>query len=453
MIHSAGPAASSLDALAPSWLRNEVLQSGWQAADLAELDAGVHFHTFQGRHLATCSTFRNAADDRLLLVDLASIQLPDEKDLFPHFVDLAMEERMVLALAHTVGSVEWVLMRTHGRIDLLRTAGEAAEYRVSTREEFEGILMPALTAMARGRQYRAPGGGHQLPEAESLGGWIRHWSLQLAPALELPPDEATRLVWRWLLMLQSKRRTEGCEAIGGGWGLRCSFDEGHWTVSYDAVSAIDDLRHELARFDEFFSTRLLELSAADLDRRIDLLADTSLLDRLRAEMLMHRQNRFEPETVAWLFTDLAREQEGWRREVRGVEPIRRRMHLDGWTVYAPLMFDVRRYGLTAALSDIDRLADHLHELNLYERQRRAAQGGARQPDLFHPNPRGIDAEGLLADGINFMFGEALRLRGVATDERFGIGITLLLKALAIAARLGWPATPIQTLDAVFSRER
>ena len=165
-------------------------------------------------------------------------------------------------------------------------------------------------------------------------------------------------------------------------------------------SATEDMSRHLLHFEDYFSSRLFEMDRQDLTQRLEQIEETSLVDRLRAEMLMQSQDRFEPETVAWLFTSLDREQEGWRREVAGVEPVRRRLAHEGWTVYQPLVCDVGREGLTFALREADRLARYLNDVDQFLRQRRQADPGlpAGQPDLFRPNPRGIGATGLLDDG-------------------------------------------------------
>jgi hypothetical protein len=429
----------------------EVERCGWQPAPHAALQQPVLFRTFQGNHAAPCARFGNEQGQFLLLINLEPVQLPGDEDLFPRFLNLAMEERMALTLARTIGGVDWVLLITQGRIDLLHLSDENNECRVAGRDDYDNDLLPALTALARGRVRGGHGGQRQLPGAESLGGWIRHWSLQLATVFEGPSRHLERVIWKWLVMLQVTRRLEGGEASAGGWGLQCEPDEDRWTVAYDALSATDDLCRAVDTFDQNFLTRQLDSEDESFVAHLRKLDESSLVDRLRAEMLMHSQNRFEPETVAWLFTDLAREQEGWRREVRGVEPVRRRLQMEGWNVYGPLVIDVGRFGLTAALTDTDRLADYLNELNLFERQRVSFERSeaTRQPDLFHPNPRGIGPTGQLDDGLNYMFGETLRLRGVPAEQRFGVAVTLLLKALALAPRMGWPFLGIDSLDRVF----
>ena len=58
-------------------------------------------------------------------------------------------------------------------------------------------------------------------------------------------------------MLQVARRHDGCET-SGGWGLRCEPGDDGWSISYDAISATEDLIRALENFDENFVTRLLE---------------------------------------------------------------------------------------------------------------------------------------------------------------------------------------------------
>jgi hypothetical protein len=433
----------------------EIERCGWRPTPHPAIEQPALFRTFQGAHDAPCTRFGNEQGQYLLMVNLESIVLPGDGELFPRFLDLALEQRMALALARAIGGVDWLLLATQGRLDLVRLGDEIAECRICAREDFDEELLPLLTALARGRVRGGQPGQRQLPGAESLGGWIRHWSLQLASILDKEdPRHMERVLWKWLIALQVTRRLEGGETAGGGWGLQCEVEQGRWSVGFDAVSATDDLCRALESFDQNFPTRQLEGESEAFLKRLRRLDDSSMIDRLRAEMLMHSQNRFEPETVAWLFTDLAREQEGWRREVRGVEPVRKRLKMVGWTVYGPLVADVGRYGLTAALSDVDRLAEHLNELNLFERQRQSYEKSeaAHQPDLFHPNPRGIGPTGMLDDGLNYMLGETLRVRGATEEERFGVGVTLLLKALALGPRMGWPFLGIDSLDRVFLAE-
>jgi hypothetical protein len=249
-------------------------------------------------------------------------------------------------------------------------------------------------------------------------------------------------------MLQVPRRVEGSEAAGG-WGIQCERLGEIISVAYDPLTSADDLDTLLLSFDHTFATRLFADTTElhrDWLRRLD---EAGMLERLRAELLMHAQHRFEPETVAWLFTDLAREQAGWQREIAGIEPVRKRLPHEGWNVYHPLTCDVGRHGLTAALRETDRLAQYLADLNLYLRRRAETAGPLAQPDLFHQHPRGIGPTGHLDDGINFLFGEALRLEGVTPAAAFGVGMIFLLKGLAIAQRLDWPFLGIDTLDRLF----
>ena len=165
---------------------------------------------------------------------------------------------------------------------------------------------------------------------------------------------------------------------------------------------------------------------------------------------MNSQNRFEPETVAWLFTDLDREQEGWRREVRGIEPIRKRIGLDGWSVEHPLVCDIGHFGLTAALRDMEALALFIHECRELT-QNESGELPLVQPDLFRPAPRGVNSRGELTDPLNYLLGCALRVEGVPAAERMGVGLVLTLKALSIASRLGWPIERFDSIDCIFEK--
>jgi hypothetical protein len=435
----------------------EAERYGWRATAHPGMGDRAFFQTFQGGHWAPCRALANEHGQRLLAIGLEAVQLPGDEALFPRFLAMSMEERMALALTRAIGGFDWLLLATGGRIDLWGVAIEASKCRVAGREDFEGALLPILASMARGRVGEAGVGAGvgrvgQGLGAESLGGWVRHWGSQLAAAVEEEAtDRAERVLWKWIVMLQAARRRPGGEAVAGGWGLRCMADpNGCWKIDYDAVSATEDLRRALETFDRAFPTRHLEPEDKGFLDRLGRLDEAEMLDRLRAELLMHDQGRLEPETVAWLFTDLAAEQEGWRREARGLEPIHKRVRMDGWTVLSPLWADVATHGLTSALADADRLAEHIHGLSLYEARRRAMTPREATPtgqiDLFCPNPRGVGPDGLLQDGLNYLYGEALRLRGVEPARRTGVAVTLLLKALALAQRWDWPAERLDALD-------
>jgi hypothetical protein len=176
--------------------------------------------------------------------------------------------------------------------------------------------------------------------------------------------------------------------------------------------------------------------------------ETSLAEQLRAELLMQSQLRFEAETVAWLYTDVEREQAGWKRDVAGLEPLSRRLASEGWQVLKPLVCDVGLHGLTAALRDADRLAerwaDYSTFLSRHETDR--APTHFTQPDLFLGSPRGIGPSGDLTDGVNFLFAESLRLSGVAPEDEFGVGVVFLLKSLTFPAKFDWPFFGVDTLD-------
>jgi hypothetical protein len=432
-------------------LTRELARCGWSEQPLDILDGELYFQTFQGGCAAPCMRLRNEQGQRLLVIGLEQLTLARHDELFPRFLNLPLESRMALAVAPLLGEPDWLLLASRDRIELFQLPEEACHLVACTTQEVEEELMPALAALARGHEESlAPEPSH-LPGAESLGGWIRHWSGQIAGTLQIEPATAQRMIWKWILMLQVARRTEGSEILGG-WGLSCARQEGRWTVSYDAVSTVEDLGRALQRFEEKFSTRFFKLPVRQELEWVGQLEETTILDRLRAEMLMHTQEHFEPETVAWMFTDLAREQEGWQREMAGdITPIRQRFRHDGWSVMQPLICDVAHYGLTAPLRDTERLGRYLADLSLFTEQRRRVEPEAAvfQADLFCQNPRGIGERGELADGINYLFGEALRLRGVEPARRFGVGLTFLLKGMALAARLDWPIGAVDTLDKVF----
>lgn len=431
-------------------LTRELDRCGWFEMPLEILEGELFFYTFQGGCGAPCMRFQNEKGQRLLLIGLEQLALPAPDELFARFLNLSLEGRMVLSVARLLGEPDWVLLLTRNRQELYRLPDETCLLTLQTSEELEEDLLPALAALARGREDSlAPAPSH-LPGADSLGAWIRHWGMQLGATLKVDAAVAQSMIWKWILMLQIPRRTEGTEVLGG-WGLSCERQDGRWTIAYDAVSTVDELSRALELFDESFATNLFAYETGRQLEWLKRLEETTLLDRLRAELLMHTQDHFEPETVAWMFTDLGREQEGWRREMIGLSPIRQRFGHDGWSVLKPLTCDVARHGLTAALRDAERLARYLADLNLFMRQRRRAQPGsaAFQLDLFCQNPRGIGPGGELDDGLSFLFGEALRLQGVEAERRFGVGVTFLLKALALAQKMEWPFLGMDTLDCLF----
>lgn len=431
-------------------LVRELTRCGWRELPLELLEGELFFQTFQGGRSAPCHRLQNQQGRRLLIIGLEQVILPSQDELFPRFLNLPLETRMALSVARLLGEPDWVLLITTGCIELYRLPEEMNEFRVHSMYEFEEEFMPSLAALAQGHEEAIFQSPNHLPEAESLRGWLRHWTMQLASALKVDSAAIERMLWKWILMLQLARRTEGSELLGG-WGLSCERHGGHWTVAYNAVSATDDLCKALETFDRHFSTRLFPREAPKNIAWLRQIEETALADQLRAELLMQAQSRFEPETVAWMFTDLLREQEGWRREVAGMDPIRQRFSHEGWNIFRPLTCDISRYGLTAALRDADRLAQYFADLNRFLRQHRPAEEGAlfSQPDLFCQHPRGISLKGELEDGVNFLYGEALRLAGVEPERHFGIGLTFLLKALALCGKMDWPFAGLGTLDQLF----
>lgn len=420
----------------------------WRPGAAASFGEQVWFQTFQGRHLAPCRRFENEIGRGMLLIGLPQIHQPPHDELFARFLNLSIESRMALSLARWSGEADWLLLLTADRLDLFSMPEESCRFSASNDHEVTEQLAPMLASIGRGRDWIGGGFPHQ-PEAESLNGWLRYWALQLGASIEEPPASAEHILWKWILMMQLARHTQSSQP-DEGWGIVCGREGDILTIAYDAVGATQDLTRHLASFELSFRTEILGGDVGQQLRRLQRLDETALIDRLRAELLMNSQNRFEPETVAWLFTNLDREQEGWRREVRGVEPIRRRIGLDGWAVEHPLACDIGTYGLTAALRDMESLALYLHEL------RELAQNDSDrpplvQPDLFRPAPRGVNDRGELVDPLNYLLGCALRVEGVPEPERTGVGLVLILKALSIASRLGWPIEKIDAIDRVFER--
>ncbi|OPZ08802.1 MAG: hypothetical protein BWZ08_00889 [candidate division BRC1 bacterium ADurb.BinA292] len=425
----------------------DLQRCGWRPADQPSAPR-LEFRTYQGVHEAQCAEVENPAGRRLLLIGLESVVLARDEDLFPRFLNLAIETRMALAYGVAASRADWLLLLTRDRIDLYRLPEETALQQATAAGDYDEGLLPELAALARTEVDALRLGSQHLRGADSLRGWIRHWALQLAYAVQLPPDQVEPVLWRWILMLQWVRRTERSEA-NGSWGLYCRAEGDRWAVGYDAQTAFADLTNALSRFDELFHSEMFRCDLELLLGRLNQIEETTLLDRLRAELLMHSQDRFEPETVAWLFTDLAREQEGWRREVSGVEPLRRRLHHQGWTIYRPLACDVERHGLTFALRETERLAHYLNNQMVYARQPESPSPATAQPDLFKPEIRGVGPTGHLDDPVNYLFEEALRLRGVEAESRFGVGLVFLLKALALGQEFDWPFFGVDTLDALF----
>lgn len=419
----------------------------WTAASPAPLGDQAWFQTFQGRHLAPCRRFENEAGRGLLLIALPAIHQPPREELFARFLNLPMETRMALTAARWGGDADWLLLLTADRLELFSLPEESRRLGVTGEKDLAEQLTPMLASLGHGRDWIGGEIPHQ-PEAESLRGWIRHWALQLGSEIEEPPASAAQLLWKWILMLQRARHTRSGQP-DEGWGITCAREDDALVVAYDAVGATQGLTRNLALFEQCFQTTLLGGEVDRQLRRLQRLDETALVDRLRAELLMNSQNRFEPETVAWLYTDLDREQEGWRREVRGVEPVRRRIGLDGWAVERPLVCDVGHFGLTAALRDMQALALYIHEL----RELAQAETGIPmvQPDLFRPTPVGVNPRGELVDPVNYLLGCALRVEGVPQADRMGVGLVLLLKAMALASRLGWPIDKIDSIDRVFEK--
>ena len=430
-------------------------------------DGALFFQTARGGVRARTRLLRSERGDSLLMVDFGDFPLMGHEELFPRFLDQSMETRMALGAAWLIASARYVLLISAGRIELYRLPEEIQDYQVFSAREFEDELLPALAARSAGKsddrrakyEGRAPSLRHSpialhpspMEGAQSLRGWLAHWSQLLSAKLQVAPEDCEIFLWKLIIMLQTSRKTGKSEMLGG-WGLGCEELGGTWTLSYDSLNTQAELSRQLEDFDLTFSTRAFS-GDADMHQKWLLdLEDTSLAEQLRAELLMHSRIKFEAETVAWLFTDMDREQEGWRLEVAGLPPLRKRIATEGWTVFDPLRCDIGRHGLGLALREIDRLAEHWSQYDafLHRRDTRDAQAVFSQPDLFSGTPRGIGPSGHLDDAINFIFSESLRFTSVNPEEKFGVGVVLLLKALSLVHRFDWPFFGIDTLDRVWA---
>lgn len=447
-----GPLPENTDAITrlpgdAGWVCRELEASGWIPEAREKGEESIVIQTSQGAEVCLPRRLVNAKGRRLVVIVLQTLSHPPQANLFRRFLNLSLEARLVLWVARHHEAGDWLLLMTGERGDLFDLERETCLQQAETLQDWEEIMLPGLNALAGNRPNHLQPPPSHLSDARSLREWTDFWAMQLGASLEVAAEDAAQMLWKWILMLQRDRRVDPTESAGR-WGLRCERFGDQWTIHYDGMSATEDLCRVLERFEEDFVTGLFN-DPGDLHIGwIGRLEETSMIERIRAELLMHTQSRFEPETVAWLFTDLSREQEGWRREVSGVTPVRKRFHHAGWSVYRPMISDVGRYGLTAALHDVQHLAQYLKELDVFTRHRLEAKHMVRlsQPDLFCQNPRGVGPTGTLDDGANYLFGEAYRLRNVPTDQLFGSGVVFLLKALDLTAQLQWPFLGIDTLD-------
>lgn len=408
--------------------------------------------TPQGPRPATARLMRGAEEGDLAVAHLGDWTPPAPGELFERFLDLPLTVRLILDGARRLLGAQWLLLITGSSIELYRLPDETRELRVGSGWETERTLLPALSALARHPGGAAPAPASHLDGARALGEWLRHWTVQLASALEAPAEPIERMIWKWIVMLQVARRgAHGWDREQ--WGIRLEALGEVWELDYDPLSTVAQMSGNIERFDQFFSTRLFDGETARQCEWIERLEETSLLEQLRAELLMHGQYRFEAETAAWMFTSLEREQAGWRREMTGVEPVHRRLKHEGWNVFEPMTVNIGSFGLTAALRDAERLAQYWSEFDRYieRRQSRDAEAIWGQPDFFCRSPRGVDERGRLEDGLNFMFSESLRLGGFDPEKRFGAGVTFLLKAVALAQAMNWPLRGLDTLDAMLRK--
>jgi len=235
------------------------------------------------------------------------------------------------------------------------------------------------------------------------------------------------------------------------WGFRQYTENNDILITYDSTRTTGDLCNLLIEFDRLFTSIHLQPVSEEYLQKLRDLDDTSILDRLRAELLMISRDRFEAETVAWIHTSLEEEQQGWQREMMGLEPVRKRLKFEDWTVYQPLICNVPKWGLSHCLLEMSRLARFIQERFDFQEGARLdeQERTCSQPDLFNPRPAGTDSSGIMDDPASFLVGETLNIVGVSDPDRFGICLTVLLKALALINTYKWDFRGIHTLDHIF----
>lgn len=451
----------------PALLAREIELCGWrpEAEGQVEIDAGgaaatdaadvataepISIQSPRGAYAVPIRMFDSVADTahpaRLALVDLRGGALTPPGELFTRFLDFPMEVRLVLAALRRRDGIRFAVVARRELIQFFRLPGEAIERQVEDERGVEDELLPALTAHARSRADRHMGANNPLETAEALRGWVKDWGRRIGSQLGAPDSAAEQFVWKIALMLQVDRKIHGREAAAD-WGMSAERAGGGLTLAYDAMSAHADLERVLGRFEETFSSRIFSGDLEESRQWLYELDETPLIERLRSELLMQAQARFEPDSVAWLFTHMDRETEGWRREMAGAPPTHKRLAARGWSVIEPLVADVGRYGLASALRDMERVADHWDDYDAYRRAE-AERGGAGvdQPDLFAGAPRGVDRTGAMTDPVNFILSESIRFAGVPAGEEFGVGLAILLKAIDLAAARRWPFHGVDSLD-------
>ncbi|MBI3735397.1 hypothetical protein HY256_02670, partial [Candidatus Sumerlaeota bacterium] len=426
---------------------------GWNRAPSGLIESGFTVQSGLGSVRAAAEMFQSDRAAPLLVVDLGGTKLAGHDELFPRFLDLPLETRMILGAARVLSNAGHLLLLSAGRMELYRLPDEVREYNVLSGRGFEEELLPALLAKARGKSDGLGVLTGYLEDAESLRGWIKHWSRQIAAQIEIGLSDCEVFLWKLVLMLQMRRKTAKSELLGG-WGLGCEKLGDIWSLTYDSINTHSDLAAVLDDFEKNFSSRIFSGDAEMHKQWLGALEETSLAEQLRAELLMRSQAKFQAESVAWLYTSMEREQEGWKREMAGLPPVRKRFHSQGWLVIKPLECDIARYGLEAALRDLDRLAGHWSEYDIYMRREQSARGDETftQPDLFLDAPRGVDRANLLEDPINFIFGHSLRLIGVEREQEFGVGLVFLLKALNLVQKHDWPFRGVDTLDKLWQSD-
>ncbi len=429
-------------------IHRELERCGWQPSRPGPFEGEFVFETPRGDVRSPLRALRSPRGALLLAIDLGAVTLGGREELYPRFLDFSMETRLALELARRIDPGGDLLMLSAGRIDLYGLPEENLQHRALTMSEFEDDILPTLAAKLHGRGDRWQALPNPIEVAQALRGWLAHWERRLASELEVAPEAARQFLWKLILMLQVARKT-GKPTAMEAWGLACEKAGDGWRLRYDALRTLSDLERLLEEFDQTFSTALFPRRAAADQPWLAALETATTLEQLRAELLMQAQLRFEAECVAWLFTHVDREQQGWRREIGGLEPVGKRLVAQNWWVVEPLQVDVGRFGLLAALRDLERLAEHWSQRDAYRRGSEGPAGRFLQPDLFFGHPRGVNPRQELDDGVNFLFSQSFRVAGAPPAERYGLGVTLLLKALGVVQRLDWPFFGVDTLDHVW----
>jgi hypothetical protein len=446
-----------------------LMESGWHSEKSNGLGRRYILRTFQGRQETEARILASACDVAMFVIDMEKVVLPPPEDLLDRFLNLPMEIRLALIPAHALnrkgGMIDWVLIRTASRIDLLRLKTERIECLVTDRDGYEHELMPLLAGIMNGRRISTPFDMDNVSSADNLGHWIQHWSSQLGSASGVSPADAEHILWQWIVMLQLTRKLNEVEldddtpgsqypaasGIPGYWGFMQYQENADILLTYDSTSATKDLCQLLIDFDRLFTSSCFRPVSEEYLQKLRMLDDTAILDRFRAELMMISRDRFEAETVAWLYTSLEEEQQGWRMEMQGLEPVRKRLKFEGWTVYQPLVCRIPEWGLSHCLLEMDRLARFIQERSDFQKGTlcRELDHVCTQPDLFNPSPSGTDHSGIMDDPASFLVGETMSLKGVDAADEFCVGLIVLLKTLGLIKTYGWEFRGIHTLDHIF----